>query len=224
METSKELREWFIGERIKRTIESLKKNGFEAKYHSSGKETTQEIMSMIPAGAKVGVGGSLTLEEIGLIEGLERREDITFLNPTKALETESDLTVAMGKMIPIMREIYTCDFFLSGTNAITEKGQLFNIDGNGNRVGAMFFGPKQVIVVAGINKIVEDLDEAVRRVRHYAAPTDAKRIPVPTPCAETGVCVDCNSPARICNIFVTLHKRPMATPISIFLVGEELGL
>jgi len=224
METSKELREWFIKERVNRTIEALKKNGFEAQYCSSAGDACQQILQQIPAGVKVGVGGSLTLEEIGLIEALERREDITFLNPTKVLETETDLTKAMEQMIPIMREIYTCDLFLSGTNAVTEKGQLFNIDGNGNRVGAMFFGPKQVIIVAGINKIVEDLDEAMRRVRHYAAPTDAKRLLIPTPCAETGVCVDCNSPARICNIFVTIHKRPMATPIKVYLVGEELGL
>lgn len=224
METTKELKDWYVGERIKRTIAALEKNGFGAKYCPSAKEACEEVLKLIPAGSKVGVGGSLTLEEIGLIETLDRREDVTFLNPTKALETETDIAAAMAKMLPIMREIYTCDLFLSGTNAVTEKGQLFNIDGNGNRVGAMFFGPKQVIVVAGQNKIVEDLDEAVRRVRHYAAPTDAKRIPVPTPCAETGVCVDCNSPARICNIFVTLHKRPMATPITVVLVGEELGL
>ncbi|MBI2875620.1 MAG: lactate utilization protein [Candidatus Tectomicrobia bacterium] len=218
------LRDWYIGERTKRTLASLQKNGFEAKYFATGKEANEEILKQIPHGARVGMGGSMTLEQIGTVQALERREDITFLNPLKVFETETDLAAAMAKMIPIMREIYTSDLFLTGTNAISEKGQLFNIDGNGNRVGAMFFGPKRVIVVAGVNKIVEDLDEAVRRVRRYAAPLDAKRIGAPTPCAETGICVDCNSPARICNIFVTLHKRPMSTPISIFLVGEELGL
>lgn len=218
------LREWYIGERVKRTLTSLQKNGFEAQYIATGKETTQVILKQIPQGSKVGMGGSMSLEEIGLIEALERREDITFLNPLKVMETETDIGTAVAKMIPIMRDAYTSDLFLTGTNAITEKGQLFNIDGNGNRVGAMFFGPKRVIVVAGVNKIVSDLDEATRRVRQYAAPLDARRIAAPTPCAETGICVDCNSPGRICNIFVTLHKRPMSTPISIFLVGEDLGL
>ena len=219
-----EFQEWYIGKRVERTLSSLQKNGFEAKYVASGKEVTQEVLRQIPQGSKVGVGGSMTLEEIGLVEALDRREDITFLNPLKAMETETDIEAAVAKMIPIMRDIYDSDFFLSGTNAVTEQGQLFNIDGNGNRVGAMFFGPKQVFIVAGVNKIVKDLDEATRRVRQYAGPADAKRIESPTPCVETGICVDCNSPGRICNIFVTLHKRPMSTPISIFLVGEELGL
>lgn len=218
------LREWYIGERVKRTLTSLQKNGFEAQYIATGKETTQVILKQIPQGSKVGMGGSMSLEEIGLIDALERREDITFLNPLKVMETETDIGTAVAKMIPIMRDAYTSDLFLTGTNAITEKGQLFNIDGNGNRVGAMFFGPKRVIVVAGVNKIVSDLDEATQRVRQYAAPLDARRIAAPTPCAETGICVDCNSPGRICNVFVTLHKRPMSTPISIFLVGEDLGL
>lgn len=218
------LKDWYVGERVKRTLSSLQKNGFEAKYFASGKEANEEILKQVPQGAKVGVGGSMTLEQIGLIHALERREDITFLNPLKVFETEADLSAAMAKMIPIMREIYTSDLFLSGTNAVTEKGQLFNIDGNGNRVGAMFFGPKRVIIVAGVNKIVEDLDEATRRVRRFAAPLDAKRIGAPTPCAETGICLDCNSPASICNVFVTMHKRPMSTPISVFLVGEDLGL
>ncbi len=219
-----ELQEWYISKQVERTLSSLQKNGFEAKYVASGKEVTQEILGQIPQGSKVGVGGSMTLEEIGLIEALDRREDITFLNPLKVMETETDMAAAVAKMIPIMRDAYTSDLFLSGTNAVTEQGQLFNIDGNGNRVGAMFFGPKQVIIVAGVNKIVKNLDEATQRVRQYAGPADAKRIAAPTPCAETGVCVDCNSPGRICNIFVTLHKRPMSTPISVFLVGEERGL
>ena len=219
-----ELQEWYIGKQVERTLSSLQKNGFDAKYVATGKQVTQEILGQIPQGAKVGVGGSMTLEEIGLVEALDRREDITFLNPLKVMETETDMAAAVAKMIPIMRDAYTSDIFLSGTNAVTEQGQLFNIDGNGNRVGAMFFGPKQVIIVAGVNKIVKNLDEATQRVRQYAGPADAKRISAPTPCAETGVCVDCNSPGRICNIFVTLHKRPMSTPISVFLVGEERGL
>jgi len=224
METSEELKNWFMEKRIQRTVAALEKNLFEAKYYPTARDACKEILKRIPPGSKVGIGGSATLKEIGLIERLEYREDITFLNPERVMETETDFTAVLTKTSNILREFLTCDVYLSGTNAITEKGQLFNIDGVGNRVGAMSFGPKQVIVVAGKNKIVEDLDEAVRRVRHRVAPAVAKRISASTPCAETGVCVDCDSPARICNIFVTLHKKPMATPVTVFIVGEELGL
>lgn len=224
METSKELKNWFMEKRIQRTVAALEKNLFGVKYFPTAVDACEEILQRIPSGSKIGIGGSMTLKEMGLFDRLEHREDVTFVNPEKVRETAPDFTAVLTKTANILRDFYTCDVYLTGTNAITEKGQLFNIDGVGNRVGTMCFGPKQVIVVAGQNKIVEDLDEAVQRVRHCVAPAVAKRISASTPCAETGVCVDCNSPARICNIFVVLHKKPMTTPVTVFLVGEELGL
>jgi len=116
------------------------------------------------------------------------------------------------------------DIFLSGTNAVTEDGKLFNVDASGNRVGAMFVGPKKTIVVAGVNKIVKDLEAAEKPVREWAAPQNAKRLNRKTPCVETGVCGDCSSPDRICNIYVTLGKKPSRTDVAVILVGENLGI
>jgi hypothetical protein len=107
---------------------------------------------------------------------------------------------------------------------VTEDGKLFNVDASGNRVGSMFVGPKKVIVVSGVNKIVKDIDAAEKRVREWTAPQNAKRLKRKTPCVETGVCGDCNSPDRICNIHVTLAKKPSRTDVTVILVGENLGI
>jgi hypothetical protein len=112
------------------------------------------------------------------------------------------------------------DVFLTGTNAITEDGKLFNIDATGNRVGAMFIGPKKVLVISGVNKIVKDIQAAEERLRGWAAPQNAKRLNKKTPCTETGVCGDCSSPDRICNIYVSMAKRPTRTEIVVVLIGN----
>jgi len=124
----------------------------------------------------------------------------------------------------LIRKSFSSDFFLASTNAITEDGKLFNVDATGNRVGAMFIGPKKTIIVAGVNKIVKDLAAAEKRVREWVAPQNAKRLGKKTPCVETGVCGDCSSPDRICNIYVTLAKKPARTDVIIILVGESLGI
>jgi hypothetical protein len=114
--------------------------------------------------------------------------------------------------------------FLASSNAVTEDGKLYNIDGTGNRVAAMTFGPKKVILVCGINKIVKDIDDAHRRAKERAAPMNARRLNTKTPCAETGECADCSSPQRICNVYTALVKKPSRTDITVLLVGEPLGL
>jgi phosphatidylserine/phosphatidylglycerophosphate/cardiolipin synthase-like enzyme len=124
----------------------------------------------------------------------------------------------------LTRKIFSCDYFLCSTNAITEEGQLYNVDSTGNRVAAMSFGPKKSIVVCGVNKIVKDMEEAWNRVWNYAAPTNANRLGRKTPCTKTGVCSDCNSPERICNISVELLKKPSRSDILILIIGEPLGL
>jgi hypothetical protein len=130
----------------------------------------------------------------------------------------------MEERFELSRKALTSDVFVASTNALTEDGKLLNVDATGNRVAAMFFGPKKVIIVAGVNKIVKDIDAAEKRVREWAAPQNAKRLNRKTPCAETGVCADCRSPQRICNIYVTLAKRPSRTEVVVILVGENLGL
>ena len=124
----------------------------------------------------------------------------------------------------MIQKSFGADIFLTGTNAITEDGKLYNVDATGNRVGAMFIGPKKVIVVSGVNKIVGDMDAAEKRVKWWVAPQNAKRLNRKTPCVETGVCGDCSSPDRICNIYVTLGKKPARTDVVVILVGQELGI
>lgn len=123
----------------------------------------------------------------------------------------------------IRRKQLTCDVFLTGTNAVTIDGRLVNTDGVGNRVAAMIFGPKKVIIAVGINKIVKDIAEAEKRIKLYAAPMNNKRLNLPNPCIRTGECMDCQGPTRICNVTTILNKRPMLTDIHIFVVGEDLG-
>jgi hypothetical protein len=124
-----------------------------------------------------------------------------------------------------MRRQLTCDLFLSGTNALTLSGALVNIDAIGNRVGSMFFGPRKVIVVAGRNKLVDgDIPAAIRRIKDWASPPNARRLNKKTPCAETGFCCDCTSPERICRIISVLERKPKFTELHVLVVNDELGL
>ena len=117
----------------------------------------------------------------------------------------------------------TSDVFVTSTNALTEKGELVNTDGAGQRVAAMAFGPGRLIVVAGVNKIVKDLDAAFERIRDHAAPINAIRLGTKTPCASSGVCTDCDSRERICNITTIIHKKPQTADMCVILVDEQLG-
>ncbi len=207
--------QWFSEKQVERTIQALKKNNFEAFFVPDSKAAFEEVMKQIPDGATVGVGGSVTLTQIGLLEALEKRK-IDFIAPGQAKNSEerSELT----------RRSFSSDIFLSGVNGVTEDGKLFNVDATGNRVGAMFIGPQKTIVVAGVNKIVKNIESAERRLREWTAPQNAKRLGKKTPCVETGLCADCSSPDRICNIYVTLAKRPTRTEVVVILVGEKLGI
>jgi hypothetical protein len=210
-----EYERWFREKQVERTINALKKNRFEAVCVPDSKAALQEVMKRIPDGATVGLGGSITLSQIGIMEALKDR-NIRLILPLQAKSEEERLELT--------RQSFSSDIFLSGTNAVTEDGKLYNVDGTGNRASAMFMGPKKVIVVAGVNKIVPDLQGAEMRVRYWTAPQNAKRLKRKTPCAETGFCADCTSPDRICNIYVTLAKRPLRTEVEVILVGENLGI
>jgi hypothetical protein len=206
---------WFQGKQVDRTRKALESNGFESQFVPDGQSAVTAVMDMIPDGATVGIGGSTTLNQIGFFEAAKGR-GMNLLNPFAQGITPEERNA-------VTRKIFSCDYFLCSTNAITEEGQLYNVDATGNRVGAMFFGPKKTVVVCGINKIVKDMEEARRRVWNLAAPMNAKRLARETPCAETGVCSDCNSPGRICNISVEIVKKPTRSDILILLVGEPLG-
>jgi L-lactate utilization protein LutB len=209
-----QLERWFREKQVERTINALKKNRFEALFVMDAKAAFEEVMKRIPDGATVGIGGSVTLTQLGLQEALSKRK-VQLIWPQQQAKNDEE-------RLDLFRKSFTCDVFLTSTNAVTESGKLFNVDATGNRVGATFIGLK-TIVVCGVNKIVKDLDAAEKRVR-VGAPQNAKRLNRKTPRVETGVCEDCSSPDRICNIYVTLAKKPARTDVAVILVGEYLGI
>lgn len=211
-----QLERWFREKQAERTINALKKNSFEGVYVSDSKAALEEVMKRIPDGATVGAGGSVTLTQIGLLDALKNRKIQLILPLQQARNDEEKLE--------LFRKCFSADIFLSSTNAVTEDGKLYNVDATGNRAGAMFIGPKKTIIVCGVNKMVKDLEAAEKRVREWVAPQNAKRLSKKTPCVETGVCSDCSSPDRICNIYVSLAKKPARTEVVVILVGENLGL
>ncbi|VBB09051.1 Hypothetical protein LUCI_4337 [Lucifera butyrica] len=202
-----------LGEKV---VNALTKNNFTATYVSTRQEALDKLLELIPVTATVGFGGSVTLDQLGVVARLEERGN-PVLNHTKPGLSPQD-------MRSIRRQQLVADVYLSGTNAVTLNGELVNVDATGNRVGAMLFGPDQVFIVVGINKVVKDVAEAESRVRVWASPPNNKRLGYPNPCAKTGVCVDCQGPTRICNITTIMHKRPRMTDVHVIVVGEELGL
>jgi len=208
--------QWYGEMQAQRAIQALKKNNFDAQYFPKAADALEALWKMIPEGATVGVGGSLTLNQIGFQEAIQKRP-VKFLNPfAKGLSPEEG-----GKL---RREIFSADFFVGSSNAVTEDGKLYNIDATGNRVAPMIFGPKKVVLFCGINKIVKNIDEAHKRVKEWVAPMNVKRLGYKPPCGQTGQCADCSSPERICNAYVVLAKKPRLTDFSVFLIGEDLGL
>jgi LUD domain len=211
-----QLEQWFREKQAERTIQALKKNNFEGLYVSDSKAALEEVMKRIPDGATVGAGGSVTFTQIGLLDALKNRKIQLILPLQQARNDEEKLE--------LFRKCFSADVFLSSTNAVTEDGKLYNVDATGNRAGAMFIGPQKTIIVCGVNKIVKDLEAAEKRVREWTAPQNAKRLGKKTPCVETGVCSDCSSPDRVCNIYVTLAKKPTRAEVVVILIGENLGI
>lgn len=211
-------KQWLYETRARTAVEALHRNGFEALYVEDGAAAREAVLSMIPAGTAIGFGGSLTLEETGILEAL-RAGDYRLVNPPW-----TERAVPWAERGPMRREALLANVFLTGTNAITMDGRLVTLDSNGNRSAAMLFGPKRTIVVAGANKVVPTLEEALDRAANFAAPANAKRLNCDTPCTTTGVCSDCQSRDRICKATVILHRKTRGLDVTVVLVGEELGL
>jgi len=213
METPMQLRYNKLGPRVVKALES---HFFSAWYFEDTPEAVEKVFSLIPKTDVVSWGGSLTsaglnLQKLAAEKGYKVIDRDTAKNPEERME--------------LMRQALHCDTFLTGTNAITEDGQLVNIDGNGNRVAAMIFGPKQVIVVAGMNKVVQTVMDAFNRAKTIAAPANAQRFPnLKTPCLETGACADCISPDCTCNYIVRTRNSKPAHRIKVILIGKDLGL
>lgn len=213
-----EAREWHEKLRVENTLKALERNGFEAKYYPTSEEALAGVLEMVPDGATVGFGGSVTLREMGLVEALEAR-DVELADHWTAKQAGA----SQEEMLAVRRAQVNSDVFITSTNAVTETGELVNIDGTGQRVAAMIFGPRKVIVVAGVNKITGDLEEGLWRASNVAAPMNARRLHPKTPCEVTGECDDCVAPGRICNITTIIHRKPNNTDLTVVLVGETLG-
>ncbi|MBN2553315.1 MAG: lactate utilization protein, partial [Spirochaetales bacterium] len=160
--------------------------------------------------------GSMTATGLGLWQEIAGRQGVELIDPYKP-----ELSREEG--LELRRKGLTADIMIASSNAITLDGELVNLDGMGNRVAAMAFGPKKVILIVGMNKVVPDLETAFERVKHYAAPVNAMRIGSKTPCVANGLCTDCRSPARICNMWSIIEGHMVKNRIHVKLVGESLG-
>jgi len=197
-----------------RVIKNLEKRGFEAWYVSDSREARELVGKMIPSGASVSWGGLMTLEETGIIK-LLRAGSYELLDRSTANGPE--------EVKQIYRRALSCDWYLTGTNALSLDGILVNIDGTGNRLAALMYGPENVLVVTGINKITPKVEAALDRVKNTAAPLNARRLNRNTPCAKTGTCADCLVEDCICSHTVYTRRSHPAGRIKVLIIGENLG-
>jgi len=226
-------RRWLDEGRARMVVKNLQRRGIDAQYVASRREALAAILGMIPPGVVVARGDSVTFDQVGVVAELVKRNQNKLIVP---LEWDADgtPTAEWEQRFNMMREAFFADIFLTGVNALTLDGKLVSIDGLGNRVSAMIFGPKKVIIVAGVNKIVKGVNEALARIHEIAAPMNARRHYLKhnrpefgdLPCVRTGICVDCNHPCRICNYTVIIEgqQERMKDRINVVIVGEELGI
>ncbi len=199
--------------------ESLENNNFEVHITQSAQEAKELALDKIipPLGIKsVSWGGSMSFVGTGLFHALKDDSDLEVVNTF-------DKSLPIEQMLELRRQSLLVDLFITGTNAVTEAGQLVNLDMIGNRVAAMIWGPKNVLLIIGRNKICADLEDAMFRVKNYAAPVNAINLDKKTPCSKTGVCHDCSSPDRICNYWTITEKCFSKGRIKIILVNEDMG-
>lgn len=209
--TPREKRNELLGATL---VKNLERRHFEAYYCPTAQEASEKILGLVPQGSSVSWGGSMTIRDMGLTA--------TFHDGDYAV-TDRDLGKNPEEVAALHREALLADYFITSTNALSEDGIFVNIDGTGNRLAAICFGPKNVIFVVGLNKVSPDLDSAIGRARSYAAPINSMRFLGKTPCATTGTCHNCTSLECICNqILVTRVCRP-AGHIKVVLVGESFG-
>lgn len=207
--------------RMKKTAKALEKNNMTAFIVNTRKEAAEKVMSLITKGDVIASGGSATLKECGVID-MVKSPDYNYLDRESFPQEE------------VYRKAFSADVYLSSANAITENGELYNVDGNSNRVAAIAYGPKSVVIVAGYNKIVGNIDEAAKRVKRLAAPANTIRLSCDTYCAKTGECISlkknapdmtcgCDTDARICCNYLISARQRHKDRIKVILVAEELG-
>ncbi len=197
-------------------IEHLEKRRMDGSYASSAEEAREQVLAMVPQRAVVYRCGSISTTGIGLWKKLAERPEVKVIDPFQhGLSTEESMAMRHKGL--------GADIMIASCNAITLDGRLVNMDGVGNRVAAMMFGPEKVILLVGMNKVTADLDSAIARVKHYAAPLNAMRLGHQTPCTANGLCIDCQSPERVCNMWSIIEGHRTRGRIHVVLVGEDLG-
>jgi len=200
---------------VSQAKDALERNGFLVEICETKEECLRSAIAQIDKNASIGFGGSTTVKEIELFDYLVQN-DYNLINPYKP-------GLSREEVFELRKKALTADLFITGTNAITLEGEFVNIDGYGNRVAAITFGPKKVFLFVGMNKIVHNRDQAIDRIFDYAAPINAKRLNKNVPCEESGFCEDCDSPERICNHLVITMRQSFPDRIKIFLINEKLG-
>ena len=195
----------------RKVIKGLESRNMTGYYAANAEEALVKALELIPEGASVTMGGCMSAREIGLVDAL-KDGNYNFIDRDKMEDKRAAMLAA-----------YDADFFLSSVNAMTEDGELVNIDGNSNRVSAIAQGPKQVLFIVGMNKVCDDLDGAMKRARNVAAPINAQRFGLDTPCAKTGSCMNCKSPDTICCQFLITRFSRHKGRIHVILVNDKLG-
>ncbi len=195
----------------KKIIDGLKSRNMSGYYAGSKDEALKIALELIPKGSSIAMGGAMSAHEIGLVDAL-KTSDYNFIDRDVAEDKRAAMLAA-----------YDADVFLSSANAMTEDGILINIDGNSNRVSAIAQGPRKVIFIVGMNKVCPDVDSAMKRARNVAAPINAQRFGLSTPCAKTGSCMDCKSPDTICCQFLMTRFSRHEGRIHVILVNDSLG-
>jgi len=217
MSMTDELVNWSWEQKCQKAVEALGTNGFTAVFCKTADDAYQYILDAATDSTTIGFGGSMTIADLGVQQKLA--------DQGKEILNHSNPGLSRNQKMEIMRQQLTCDLFLSGSNALTMHGELINIDATGNRVAAMFFGPRMVIVVVGRNKLVDGTpQEAITRVKQWATPPNAKRLNFNTPCAKTGFCSNCNSPDRLCRVTTIIDRKPRFTDLRVLVVNADLGL
>ena len=194
-----------------KVIKGLQSRNMTGYYAASREEALKTALSLIPEGSTITMGGAMSAHEIGLYKAL-KEGNYNFIDRDSTNDKQAAMLAA-----------YTADFFLSSANAITEDGVMINIDGNANRVSAIAQGPKKVLFIVGMNKVCSDVDGAMKRARNVAAPINAQRFGLDTPCSKTGSCMNCKSPDTICCQFLITRYSKHKDRIHVILVNDNLG-
>jgi len=216
MDVIKDAKKVYNAAVAEKVICKFEEAGIEGRYFETSKSMLAFVKEIVPDGSFLSWGGSITLRETGILEFLRSGK-------FKILDREATAAESQEKLIQMYIDTFSTDFYFTSTNAITMDGELVNIDGRGNRIAAMSFGPKNVIVVAGMNKVVATVEDAISRAKNYAAPLNSMRLAKKTSCASTGRCDDCFESGCICSYTVITRRSPVKGRIKVFLVGETLG-